>query len=74
MGDAIFKFRRYEDSSLDYTGINLHKDEKVGGWDSSITREDFDRMFAQQQASMAALERAMEDLKNLPACTKPKGH
>lgn len=70
MGDAIFKFRRYEDSSLDYTGINLHKDEKVGGWDSSITREDFDRMFAQQQASMAALERAMEDLKNLPATYK----
>ena len=40
MGDAIFKFRRYEDSSLTYTGINLHEGEKVGGWDSSITRED----------------------------------
>ncbi len=67
MGDAIFKFRRYEDSSLTYTGINLHEGEKVGGWDSSITREDFEMMFAQQQASMAVLERAMEDLKNFPA-------
>ena len=67
MGDAIFKFRRYEDSSLDYTGINLHQDERVGGWDSSLTREEFDRMFTQQQASMAAMEKVMEDLKNLPA-------
>jgi len=62
MEDAIFKFRRYEDSSLDYTGINLHRDEKVGGWDSSLTRDEFEQMFAQQQASMQALERALEEM------------
>lgn len=66
MNDAIFKFRRYEDSSLDYTGINLHGDEQVGGWDSSITRADFDQMFAQQQASMIALEQALEDIQPPP--------
>lgn len=67
MNDAIFKFRRYEDSSLNYTGINLHEDEMIGGWDNSITRQDFDAMFAQQQASMMAFEQTWEDVKGLPA-------
>lgn len=70
MGDAIFKFRRYEDSSLNYTGVNLHEDERVGGWDSSITREEFNRLFSQQQASMKALEQALEDLRALQAATE----
>ena len=29
--DAIFKFKRYEDASLVYTGIDRNKGEKVGG-------------------------------------------
>lgn len=33
MNDAIFKFKRYEDASLTYTGINRHSDDEVGGWD-----------------------------------------
>lgn len=30
MNDAVYKFKRYEDSSLSYTGINCHAGEKVG--------------------------------------------
>ena len=31
MNDAVYKFKRYEDSSLCYTGIDLHEGEKRGG-------------------------------------------
>ena len=41
MNDAVYKFKRYEDASLCYTGIDLHEDEKRGGWDTVITREEF---------------------------------
>ena len=42
MNDAIFKFRRYEDSSLSYTGLNRHDaDERVGGYDTIVTTEEF---------------------------------
>ena len=37
MNDAVFKFKRYEDSSLSYTGINRHaNDAVVGGFDTVI--------------------------------------
>ena len=36
MNDAIFKFKRYEDASLTYTGINRHIADEVGGWDTTI--------------------------------------
>ena len=41
MNDAVFKFKRYEDSSLSYTGINRHAGEtKVGGYDTSSNKAD----------------------------------
>ncbi|MCM1321909.1 MAG: GIY-YIG nuclease family protein [Bacteroides sp.] len=53
MNDAIFKFKRYEDSSLSYTGIDRHADEKeVGGWDTEIRREEYERLFYGQQAGV----------------------
>lgn len=52
MNDAIFKFKRYEDSSLSYTGINRHENEDVGGWDTVIKREEYERLFYNQQATM----------------------
>ena len=42
MNEAVYNFKRYEDSSLGYTGINLHSgDEVVGGFDEVITHEEF---------------------------------
>ena len=42
MNDAIFKFRRYEDSSLSYAGVNRHDaDERVGGFDAVLSKEEF---------------------------------
>ena len=36
MNDAVYKFKRYEDSSLEYTGINTHSGTIIGGWDTVI--------------------------------------
>ncbi len=36
MNDAVYKFKRYEDASLSYTGINMHAGTIVGGWDTVI--------------------------------------
>ena len=41
MNDAVFKFKRYEDSSLTYSGINRHEEEeKVGLWSTTISRDE----------------------------------
>ena len=53
MDAAIFHFKRYEDSSLSYTGINKHaNDETVGGWDTVVRREQYQQLFYNQQATM----------------------
>jgi len=40
MNEAVAAFRRYEESSLTYTGIDKHYGEKVGLWDISVKREE----------------------------------
>lgn len=52
MNDAIFKFKRYEDSSLSYTGIEKHVSDDIGGWDTIIRREEYEKLFYNQQATM----------------------
>ena len=56
MNDAIFKFKRYEDASLVYTGINKHLNDEVGGWDTSIRKAEYERLFYNQQASITGSE------------------
>lgn len=41
MNDAVYKFKRYEDASLVYTGINKHEDERVGLYDTVLSSEDY---------------------------------
>ena len=66
MNDAVYKFKRYEDASLSYTGINRHEGENRGGWDTVITDADYNKMFALQQASMEAPAPAANDLPENP--------
>lgn len=54
MNDAIFKFKRYEDSSLSYTGIDKHEGKDIGGWDTVVKRAEYDQLFYNQQATMEA--------------------
>lgn len=55
MNDAVYKFKRYEDASLSYTGINRHEGEDRGGWDTVISDEDYNNMFHLQQSSMSII-------------------
>ncbi|UNU74248.1 GIY-YIG nuclease family protein [Moraxella nasovis] len=43
MNDAVYKFKRYEDSSLEYTGLDRHKD-KVGLYNTVVGRDEFDKI------------------------------
>jgi hypothetical protein len=45
MNDAVYKFKRYEDASLVYTGISKHEDEDIGLYDTVITRKDAQKVF-----------------------------
>lgn len=45
MNDAVWKFRRYEDSSLRYMGVSRHKGLDVGLFDTALTEEDFKSTF-----------------------------
>ena len=56
MNDAIFKFKRYEDASLTYTGINKHASDEVGGWDTTIRKSQYEKLFYNQQASMSEVD------------------
>jgi hypothetical protein len=52
MNDAVYKFKRYEDSSLNYTGIDKHVGENIGLFDTVITPEDYQALYDTQQSSM----------------------
>ena len=41
MNDAVYKFKRYEDASLEYIGINKHEGEDVGLYDTVLSSEDY---------------------------------
>jgi hypothetical protein len=41
MNDAVYKFKRYEDASLEYAGISKHQDENVGLYDTVLSAEDY---------------------------------
>ncbi|HAT8177877.1 TPA: restriction endonuclease [Legionella pneumophila] len=41
MNDAVYKFKRYEDASLIYTGINRHENESVGLYETVISAEEY---------------------------------
>ncbi len=48
MNDAVYKFKRYEDASLEYTGINKHAGENVGLFDTVISRQDYEDSFVNE--------------------------
>ena len=45
MNDAVYKFKRYEDASLSYSGINKHPEDKIGLYDTVISAEEFKHEF-----------------------------
>jgi hypothetical protein len=47
MNDAVYKFKRYEDGSLDYIGFDnsMKANQRVGGWDSTLPRDVFEELY-----------------------------
>ena len=45
MNDAVYKFKRYEDASLIYIGINKHEGEDIGLFDTVISSEGSREIF-----------------------------
>lgn len=42
MNDAVYKFKRYEDPSLGYLGINKHEGEDIGLYDTVLKRKEYE--------------------------------
>lgn len=68
MNDAIYKFKRYEDSSLSYTGVNRHEGEKIGLFNTVI---DYDELFIEQQATTEAPPVDETDIPETPFVIEP---
>ncbi len=45
MNDAVYKFKRYEDASLRYIGIDKHEGEDIGLYDTVLRKEDYEQTF-----------------------------
>ena len=53
MNEAVYKFKRYEDASLEYTGISKHsKDAQVGLFSEVISAFDYEEMAKKQLSSV----------------------
>lgn len=54
MNDAVYKFKRYEDSSLVYTGLeSKHTGENIGLFDTVLSPEEYAVLYSSQQSSMS---------------------
>lgn len=71
MNDAIFKFKRYEDSSLSYTGIEKHISDEVGGWDTVIKKAEYEKLFYNQQASLSSKDFGGDAIEEIAATETP---
>lgn len=53
MNDAVYKFKRYEDSSLSYAGTeSKHAHDNVGLYDTVLTEEEYNNLFDAQLVSL----------------------
>ena len=45
MNDAVYIFKRYEDTSRVHTGVNKHEGENVGLFDTVLSAKDYAAIF-----------------------------
>jgi len=45
MNDAVYKFKRYEDASLRYIGIDKHEGEDIGLYNTVLSKKDYESTF-----------------------------
>ena len=82
MNQGIFGFRKYENSSLSYTGIDKHEGEAIGGWDTVLRREEYEALYSKQQATLTDFEQILipdkyrnshETAKSVQGVSEPAG-
>ena len=56
MNDAVYKFKRYEDASLVYTGINKHEGKDVGLWSTVLSKEDYEGTFVNESTEIYEIQ------------------
>ena len=61
MNDAVYKFKRYEDASLEYTGINTHTNTVIGGWDTVIEKTAIEDKDIEEDIIKEEEETALEE-------------
>ena len=61
MNDAVYKFKRYEDSSLEYTGINTHSGTVIGGWDTVIDTAEIIEQKTEEPETISTKEEPVVD-------------
>ena len=71
MNQGIFGFRRYENSSLNYTGIDMHEGEDIGGWDTVLRRDEYNALYANQQATLSLQSAILAALDDEPEEKQP---
>lgn len=74
MNQGIFGFRKYENASLSYTGIDKHEGEAVGGWDTVLRREEYEALYGKQQASLTSFKEIILPQDNEMATTSSAEH
>ena len=67
MNDAVYKFKRYEDASLSYSGLDKHAGESVGLFDTVLSRSDYDMLAGQLASSMVADKQDPNDIPDFTA-------
>ena len=48
MNQAVFGFKRYEDASLEYIGINKHEGENIGLYDTVLSANDYKESYVNE--------------------------
>ena len=71
MNQGIFGFRRYENSSLNYTGVDMHEGEDIGGWDTVLRRDEYNALYANQQATLSLQSAILAALDDEPEEKQP---
>jgi len=57
MNDAVYKFKRYEDPSLVYMGINKHEGEDIGLYDTVLSRKEYEAIFVNEDNKLKKLSK-----------------
>ena len=70
MNDAVYKFKRYEDASLSYSGIDKHINESVGLFSTVLTKEDYEMMAGQLDCSMEVDQQETHDVPDFSEVTE----